>query len=70
MDIADMEKAAVGANRARIDAALAAVSSSTRPSEYRVMAENPQVRMLARRIRESAEEAARLDAGDNGASRR
>ena len=50
-----------GANRARIDAALAAISSSTRPSEYQVMAENPQVRMLARRIRESAEEAARLD---------
>lgn len=66
--IADAGKAAVsavtrGANRARIDAALAAASSSTRPSEYRVMAENPQARMLARRIRESVEEAARLDAG-------
>ncbi|MEC4273916.1 IS110 family transposase, partial [Adlercreutzia sp. R25] len=50
-----------GANRSRIDEAVAAAASSTRPSEYRVAAENPQVRMLARRIRESAEEAARLD---------
>ena len=64
--VADAGKAAVGAvtrgaNRARIDAAVAAVASSTRPSEYQVMAENPQVRMLARRIRESMEEAGRLD---------
>lgn len=64
--IVDAGKAAVGAvtrgaNRARIDAAVAA-AASTRPSEYRVMAENPQVKVLARRIRESAEEAARLDA--------
>ena len=65
--IADAGKATVGAvtrgaNRARIDAALEAISLSTRPSEYQVIAENPQVRMLAKRIRESAEEAARLDA--------
>ncbi|HIT51549.1 MAG TPA: IS110 family transposase [Candidatus Aveggerthella excrementigallinarum] len=65
--IVDAGKAAVGAvtrgaNRARIDAAVAAAASSARPSEYRVMAENPQVKVLARRIRESAEEAARLDA--------
>ena len=65
--IVDAGKAAVGAvtrgaNRARIDAAVAAAAASTRPSEYRVMAENPQVKVLARRIRESAEEAARLDA--------
>ena len=65
--IVDAGKAAVGAvtrgaNRARIDAAVAAAAASTRPPEYRVMAENPQVKVLARRIRESAEEAARLDA--------
>lgn len=65
--IVDAGKAAVGAvtrgaNRARIDAAVAAAAASTRRSEYRVMAENPQVKVLARRIRESAEEAARLDA--------
>ena len=65
--IVDAGKAAVGAatrgaNRARVDAAIAAAVASTRPSEYRVMAENPQVKVLARRIRESAEEAARLDA--------
>ena len=51
-----------GANRAAIDAARAAAESSTRPSEYRIAAENPQVRMLARRIREALEEARRLDA--------
>ena len=39
-----------------------AAASSTRPSEWQVAAENPQVRMLARRISEAAEEAARLDA--------
>ncbi len=65
--IVDAGKAAVGAvargaNRARIDAAVAAAAASTRPPEYRVMAENPQVKVLARRIRESAEEAARPDA--------
>lgn len=65
--IVDAGKASVGAvtrgaNRARIAAAIDAAAASTRPSEYRVMAENPQVKMLARRIRESAEEAARLDA--------
>lgn len=51
-----------GANRARIAASIDAAAASTRPPEYRAMAENPQVKMLARRIRESAEEAARLDA--------
>lgn len=65
--IVDAGKASVGAvtrgaDRSRIDAAIAAAASSTRPSEYQVMAENPQVRMLAGRIRESAGEAARLDA--------
>lgn len=65
--IVDAEKATVGAvtrgaNRARINAAIAAAAASTRPSECQVMAENPQVRMLAKRIRESAEEATRLDA--------
>ena len=35
--------------------------SSTRPSEFRVAAENPQVMMLARRIREAQDEASRLD---------
>lgn len=57
--IADSGKAAVGAvtrgaNGARIDAALAAISSSTRPPECRVAAENPQARMLAKRIKEAA----------------
>lgn len=51
-----------GANRKAIDAAWDAVSVSTRPSEYKVAAENPQVMMLARRIREAAAEARRLDA--------
>lgn len=51
-----------GANRAKVDAAWEAAASSTRPSEWQVAAENPQVRMLARRISEAAEEAARLDA--------
>lgn len=51
-----------GANRKAIDAAWDAVSSSTRPSEYKVAAENPQVMMLARRIREAEAEAKRLDA--------
>ena len=50
-----------GADRAAIDAAWEAAARSTRPSEYRVEAENPQVRMLARRIREAQEEAGRLD---------
>lgn len=51
-----------GADRAEVDAAWEAAASSTRPSEWQVAAENPQVRMLARRISEAAEEAARLDA--------
>lgn len=51
-----------GANGAKVDAAWEAAASSTRPSEWQVAAENPQVRMLARRISEAVEEAARLDA--------
>lgn len=51
-----------GAARARFDAAWDAVAGSTRPSEYRVAAENPQVKVLARRIREALEEARALDA--------
>lgn len=39
----------------------AAAESSTRPSEYMVAAENPQVEVLARRIREASAEARRLD---------
>lgn len=50
-----------GADRERMDAAWRAASASTRPSAYQVAAENPQVRMLARRIREAVEEAGRLD---------
>lgn len=46
---------------ARADA-WAAIDSSTRPSEVMVRAENPQVKMLARRISEAMEEASRLDA--------
>lgn len=46
---------------ARADA-WTAIASSTRPSEVMVRAENPQVRMLARRISEAMEEASRLDA--------
>lgn len=51
-----------GADRAEIDAAWDAAASSTRPSEWQVAAENPQVKMLAKRISEAAAEAARLDA--------
>ena len=50
-----------GAGREGMDAAWRAASASTRPSACRVAAENPQVRMLARRIREAVEEAGRLD---------
>lgn len=50
-----------GANRTRMDAAWNAAMASTRPSKRRVDAENPQVRMLARRIREALEEADRID---------
>ena len=46
---------------ARADA-WAAIVSSTRPPEVMVRAENPQVKMLARRISEAMEEASRLDA--------
>lgn len=50
-----------GANRTRMDAAWNAAMASTRTSKRRVDAENPQVRMLARRIREALEEADRID---------
>ncbi|MEE1210140.1 MAG: IS110 family transposase [Parafannyhessea umbonata] len=65
--ILDAGKASLGAvtrsaDRAKVDAAWDAAASSTRPSEWQVATENPQVRMLARRISEAAEEAARLDA--------
>ena len=50
-----------GANRARMDAAWNAAMASTRPPKRRVDAENPQVRMLARRIREALEEADGID---------
>ena len=50
-----------GADRAKMDAAWEAAASSTRPSDYAVRAENPQVMMLARRIREAEAEAERLD---------
>ena len=56
-----LKAAAKGVPAGRIDAALDAVGRSTRPSECRVAAENPQVMMLARRIREAVAEAARLD---------
>ena len=46
---------------ARADA-WAAINSSTRPPEVMVRAENPQVKMLARRISEAMGEASRLDA--------
>lgn len=65
--IADAGKRALGAatrgaDRAEFDAAWKAVAESTRPSEYRVSAENTQVKMLARRIGEAIEEAGSLDA--------
>jgi transposase len=65
--IADAGKAAMGAvtrgaDRAKMDAAWDAVATSTRPPECMVEAENPQVMMLARRIREAAAEAEALDA--------
>ena len=65
--IADAGKAAMGAvtrgaNRAGMDAAWDAISESSRPSAFKVSAENPQVMLLAHRIREAADEVARLDA--------
>lgn len=64
--IADAGKAAFGAvtrgaDRGRMDAAWEAITASTRIPEPMARAENPQVKTLARRIRESAEEASRLD---------
>lgn len=65
--IADAGKAAMGAvtrgaNRAGMDAAWDAIPESSRPSAFKVSAENPQVMLLAHRIREAADEVARLDA--------
>lgn len=65
--IADAGKAAMGAatrgaDRARMDGAWKAIARSTRPPECVVKAENPQVMMLAKRIREAAAEAEALDA--------
>ena len=64
--IADAGKAAMGAvtrgaDRAKMDAAWDAIAGSTRPPECMVEAENPQVMMLARRIREATAEAEGLD---------
>lgn len=63
----DAGKAAVGAatrgaDRRKVDAAWNAAARSTRPPpDERVAAENPQVMMLARRIREASEEASRIN---------
>jgi hypothetical protein len=66
-DIADAGKTAFGAvtrgaDREKVDAAWNAIEACTRIPEELVRAEGPQVRMLARRIREAAGEAARIDA--------
>lgn len=65
--VADAGKAALGAvtrgaNRDRMDAAWDAIAESSRPSALKISAENPQIKLLARRIREAADEVARLDA--------
>lgn len=51
-----------GADRSKMDAAWDAVMASTRPEELPIAAENRHIRTLARRIRESREEAEALDA--------
>lgn len=48
-------------DRAAVKSAWDALASSTRPSEFMVEAENPQVRILAGRISEAADEARGLD---------
>jgi hypothetical protein len=53
-----------------VDAAWDAAASSTRPSEWQVAAENPQVRMLARRISEAAGGGRQARRGDRGPARR
>lgn len=58
---AAVSAAARGMRRRSLEAALGAAGSCTRPPEPMLAAENPQVRMLARRISEAAAEAARLD---------
>ena len=58
---ASMGAATRGADRAKMDAAWEAIAASTRPPECMVEAENPQVMMLARRIREASAEAEGLD---------
>lgn len=65
--IADAGKAAMGAvtrgaNRAGMDAAWDGDLRVLQPSAFKVSAENPQVMLLAHRIREAADEVARLDA--------
>lgn len=49
------------AGKRALGAAWAAAEPSTRPSEHMVAAENPQVEVLARWIREASAEARRLD---------
>lgn len=51
-----------GLDRAKVAAAREAAAGSTPPSRWRADAEGPEVRLLARRVREAREEAARLDA--------
>ena len=65
--IVDAGKAAMGAttrgaDRGKMNDAWRAMAGSTRPPECMVEAENPQVMLLARRIREAAAEAKALDA--------
>ena len=50
-----------GANRKEMDAAWDAIEKSTRPSQYKIIAENPQIKFLACRIREAIEQANLLD---------
>ena len=58
---ASVSAAARGMGRRSLEAALSAPKSCTRPPELMLAAENPQVRMLARRISEAMAEAGRLD---------
>ena len=58
---ASASAAARGMGRRSLEAALSAAKSCTRPPELMLAAENPQVRMLARRISEAMAEAGRLD---------
>lgn len=58
---ASVSAAARGMGRRSLEAALSAAKSCTRPPELMLAAENPQVRMLTRRISEAMAEAGRLD---------